>query len=432
MRNLPAYTLAILLILPLSLTAVADRFEEDPINYSDTKGNNPVSRLQESIDADTATLDYDPQFGYLKSVLAALEIPYESQMLVFSKTSFQNRYITPSTPRAIYYNDEVYIGTVQRGDVIEVSVADPDLGTLFYALPQRKEEHPKFLRQNNNCLQCHASTLTRGVPGHVVRSVFPDEEGFPILKAGTHVTTQSSPLEQRWGGWYVTGTHGEARHMGNVIAEELERDAKIDMEAGANRTTLDPRVDTTKYLTPHSDIVSLMVLEHQTKMHNLMTSANFETKMALKDQAVMDEIFERDPTILSESTKSRIDNVGDALVKYMLFVDEAALVSPIVGTSGFTETFPSRGPKDSTGRSLRELDLESRLFTYPLSYQIYSPQFDGLPNEMKTYVYQRLWDILTGTEKSDEFDHLTRRTRRAIREILLETKDDLPDYWTKS
>jgi hypothetical protein len=407
------------------LCSFADRFEEAPIIYSDTEADNPISVLQEAIDAESVALEYDEQFGYLKSLLDALNIPLASQMLVFSKTSFQNRYITPETPRAIYYSDDVYIGTVPRGDVLEVSVSDVELGTVFYVLAQEKSARPEFIRQNNNCLQCHASTLTRGVPGHVVRSVFPDKEGFPILKAGTHVTTQNSPLKERWGGWYVTGTHGDARHMGNAIAQELERDAVVDMEAGANRTSLDARVDVSKYLTPHSDIVALMVLEHQTKMHNLLTGLSFETRMALKDQAVMDEIFDRDASELSASTKSRIENVGSALV------DEAVLTAPIAGTSGFSEGFAGQGPTDRIGRSLRTLDLESRLFKYPMSYLIYSPQFEGLPDEAKAYVYGRLWAILSGEVRDADYAHLTRRTRRAIQEILMDTKDDLPDYWGK-
>ena len=424
-------TACISLVL-LPLCAWADRFEEAPIKYSDTKAHNSISKLQEAIDAKTVELEYDPQFGYLKSVMEALQIPTESQVMVFSKTSFQNRYISPSTPRAIYFNDEVYIGTVQRGDVLEVSASDPDLGTVFYVLSQEKSERPEFLRQNNNCLQCHASTLTRGVPGHVVRSVFPDKEGFPILKAGTHVTTQSSPLKERWGGWYVTGEHGEARHMGNAIAQELDRDAQIDMESGANKMSLEKMFDTSKYLTAHSDIVSLMVLEHQSKMQNLITAANFETRMALKDQAVMDEIFERDPNELSKSTRSRIRNVGNALVDYMVFVEEAELLSPIQGSSEFTQKFSAQGPRDTSERSLRDLDLNKRLFKYPLSYLIYSPQFDGLPDEMKDHVYERLWDILSGTDRDEKYDHLSRRTRRAIREILKNTKADLPDYWYES
>ncbi|MBI2425909.1 MAG: hypothetical protein HYV27_24000 [Candidatus Hydrogenedentes bacterium] len=421
--------LSLLCALPL-LALAEDRFEAEPINYSRATPVNAISRLQEGIENGTVALDFDPQSGYLKPVLAALGIASESQVLVFSKTSFQNDYISPTTPRAIYFNDDSYVGTVQHGNVIEISTADPELGAVFYALRQEQTGRPEFVRQGHECLQCHASALTNNLPGHVVRSVYTDAKGFPLFGAGTHLTTQSSPFEERWGGWYVTGTHGAARHLGNTLARATENGAEFDPEAGANRTALDPRVDAGRYLTPHSDIVALMVLEHQTQMHNLITEAGFHTRMALRDQAVMDKILNRAPDILSESTQRRIASAGDKLVRHMLFVDEVELDDPIVGTSGYTERFAALGPFDGQGRSLREFDLESRLFKYPLSYLIYSPQFDGLPEEMKGYVYQRLWGILTGVENTPDYLHLTNAKSRAIREILLATKPGLPAYWT--
>jgi hypothetical protein len=416
-------------LLHASGSHASDRFEQEPILYGQTPAANVVSALQEALDTKVTRLDYDDIFGYLPSLLDRLDVSHETQVLVFSKTSFQHRYISPETPRAIYYNDEVYVGTVQHGDVLEVSVADEQLGTVFYTLPQRKTEHPRFVRQSDSCLQCHASSLTRGVPGHLVRSVYTDAEGFPILKAGTRITTQDSPMEERWGGWYVTGTHGKARHMGNAIAAETDYDATLDMEPGANLAALPARVNADRYLTPHSDIVSLMVLEHQTMMHNLITNANFETRFALKDQAVMDEILDRDPNVFSESTKRRIANTGNKLVDYMLFKDEVRLTDPVSGTSGFAKAFSSRGPRDKQGRSLRDLNLQTHLFQYPLSYLIYSPQFDALPEPMRDYVYQRLWDVLTNAEARGDYPFLTEETCEAIRQILLDTMPGLPDYW---
>jgi len=423
-------TIVAMIVCVAAVPALADdRFEEVPIDYHNTKAENAVSRLQQHIEDGSIELEFDEQFGYLLSVLDQLDVPKESQVLVFSKTSFQHRYISPTAPRAVYFNDDTYIGTVQHGDVIELSAADPNLGTVFYTLPQYETKNPEFVRQSHNCLQCHASTLTRGVPGHLVRSVYTDADGFPILKVGSHLTTQDSPFDERWGGWYVTGIHGASRHLGNVIATETQRAANIDMDAGANRTTLDKRVDADQYLTAHSDIVALMVLEHQTGMHNLLTRADFETRMALHRQAVTDEIFERDPNTLSESTQRIITNIGDKLIAYMLYVDEAELEDPVTGTSGFVERFAEQGPKDSEGRSLREFDLKSRMFKYPLSYLIYSPQFDGLPTQMKDYVYKHLWDILTGVVDTDDYLHLTNAKSRAIRQILTETKSGLPSYW---
>jgi hypothetical protein len=414
-------------------TALAqDAFEALPISYSETAPDNPIEGLRTALESGAATRAPEEEGGgYLRPLLKLLGIPESSQVLVFSKTSLQINNISPAAPRAIYFNDDVYIGSVQHSDVLEISAADPKLGAVFYTLAPGSGARPEITRQRHECLQCHGGTMTRNMPGHIVRSVFPADDGQPIMKAGSTLTDDTTPLEDRWGGWYITGTHGDARHRGNQIATETQYDATIDVEAGANQPALPPRVNTADYLTPHSDIVAMMVLEHQAQMHNLMTQASFETRMALYRQALMDKIFDRAPDVLSESTQRIIKSAGDALVEYMIFAHEIELESPIEGTSGFTATFPAQGPRDSQGRSLRDFDLKSRLFTYPLSYLIYSPQFDGLPDPMKNYVYQRLWNILTGVESTPDWLYLTNAKCRAIREILIETKPGLPAYWVK-
>ena len=422
------YLLPILMFLPM-IAFASDRFEEEPIRYSESVPENAISRLQDRLESGDIDLEHKPGNGYLESVLEALDIDHDSQVLVFSKTSLQVRHIDPRTPRAIYFNDDVYVGTVQNGDVLEISVADGDLGAVFYTLSQRERDHPEFVQQTHNCLQCHASTITRGVPGHVMRSVYADDYGYPILRAGTHITTQNSKFEERWGGWYVTGAHGDGRHMGNSFAVETDDDILLDMDAGANWPSLEGKVDTSRYLTNHSDIIALLILEHQTEMHNLMTIAAFETRMALHRQKVTDGLLQRKPGSLSVSTKRVIRNVGDKLVRYMLFIDEVEFDDPIVGSTEYAEKFAAMGPRDSEGRSLRDLDLKYRVFEYPLSYLIYSEQFDGLPPEMKDYVYERIWNILNGIDDNSEFLHLTNAKCRDIIEILRETKDDLPDYW---
>ncbi|MCC6153863.1 MAG: hypothetical protein IT367_08910 [Candidatus Hydrogenedentes bacterium] len=425
-------TLGLLLLLALatSITAFAsDTFEEEPIRYGANSGNNDVTNLQSALDSSSTEIAFDAKFGRLPSVLEHLKVPRESQVLVFSKTSLQIQHISPSNPRAIYFNDDTYVGSVPNGDVIEVSTADPQLGAMFYTVSQRETERGGFIRQKDNCLQCHGSSLTHGIPGHIVRSVFSDEDGYPILKAGTHLTGQSSPMLERWGGWYVTGTHGAARHMGNVLAVETELDASVDRDAGANLSTLHARVDTERYLTAHSDIVALLVLAHQVEVHNLITEANFDTRAAQYRQAAVDEVLKRDPNVPSESTLHVVKSAGDELIESLLFANEAKLSSPIKGTSGFTEMFLARGPRDAQGRSLRDFDLQTRMFKYPLSYLIYSKSFDGLPELMKKYVYQSLWDHLTGRVESRFNAHLSAETRAAILQIVRETKENLPDYW---
>src|SRR6185436_3336105 len=246
--------------------------------------------------------------GYLPSLLSQLNIPQSSQVLVFSKTSFQRERIAPATPRALYFNDDTYVGYCQDGNVIEIAASDPNLGSVFYTLDQHERKTPILTRQTDNCLQCHASAMTHQVPGLLVRSVVPDKTGLPIFRAGTFVTTHESPLKERWGGWYVTGKHGDQKHLGNQLWEDEDSGPKPLARGGApmNVESLKDRVDTSAYLTPHSDIVALMVLEHQAEMHNRITRANFQTRIALRDERIMNEALGRPEGTRSESTISRI------------------------------------------------------------------------------------------------------------------------------
>ena len=402
-------------------------YEQDPINYNTAPASDPVARLQQRLQGGEAKLQQDGPQGFLKALLRELDVPVSSQTLVFSKTSFQRDRISPSTPRALYFDNNTYVGWVKGGDVIELASVDPNLGTVFYTLDQRTPA--RLVRQSQNCLQCHGSSMTRDVPGLVVRSIFPDSQGQPILSAGTFLTTQESPIRQRWGGWYVTGKHGRQRHMGNVVVKnEADPEGSLDTESGANVLDLSSKFDTSGYLSGHSDIVALMVLEHQAQMHNLLTRANHQTRIALRDAAAMNASLGQPTDHLSDGTRERIKDAGEPVVRYMLFADEAAIGS-IEGSSSFQDEFEARGPKDMVGRSLRELDLKRRLFKYPCSYLIYSEQFDALPAPVNEYVYRRLFDILTGAEDSGTFSHLSRSTRRDILEILRGTKQGLPEYW---
>ena len=101
----------------------------------------------------------------------------------------------------------------------------------------------------------------------------------------------------------------------------------------------------------------------------------------------------------------------------------------ITSTPGFAKDFVRRGPRDAKGRSLRDFDLERRLFKYPCSYLIYSAAFDGMPADVREYVLRRLYEVLTGADRAPEFAHLSAADRKAILEILVATKPNLPDYW---
>ncbi len=428
-RRWPLIAAILLLFAGWTKPAAAVDIDRDPINYSSAEASNTVERLQQRLDEGQTELTYEDGRGYLRSLLRELNVPQSSQMLVFSKTSLQRQRINPRTPRAIYFGDDAYVGFCQKGDLIEVSAVDPQLGSVFYSLSQKKTDKPQFKRQTDNCLICHASSFNQGYPGHLVRSVFADGMGLPILASGTYRIDHSSPLNHRWGGWYVTGASGKQTHLGNLIVRGNPRPEDIDNSANVNVTNLDRYVKTSPYLTPHSDIVALMVLEHQTEMHNRIARANFLTRTALRDEAEFNKALGRPADYRSESTLSRIKNAGEPVVKYLLFCEEAQLTEPVKGTSGFAEEFAKRGPRDRHNRSLRELELKRRLFVYPCSYLIYSEAFDALPAPVKDYVLRRLWDVLSGKDTSKEFAHLSVEDRRDIVAILRETKTNLPDYW---
>jgi hypothetical protein len=311
---------------------------------------------------------------------------------------------------------------VQGGEVLEISSTDPNLGPIFYTLTRESRKPPTFTRQTDSCLQCHASSMTGDLPGHMVRSVYPDADGLPILSAGSYRTNHASPFNQRWGGWYVTGTSGGQKHMGNVVSVDRDNPEKSDFTAGTNLTKLDGKFDTAAYLSSHSDIVALMVLEHQAMIHNLITRANMLTRLALHDCAELNKALGRPADYQSESTISRIKNAGEPLVKGLLFCGETALTSPVQGTSGFAKDFAAKGPRDSKGRSLRELDLKTRMFKYPCSYLVHSQSFAALPKAVRAYVNQRLVEVLSGQDQSKDFAHLTVADRAALLEILRETK----------
>jgi hypothetical protein len=422
---------AALVLSALAARAVDDN-ERPPISYSHSTPDNCVSRLQARLDAGDLQWAPEEGFGYLRPLLNALRVPVESQLLVFSKTSLQRDRISPQSPRAIYFNDEVYVGYCRSGDVLEVSAVDPQLGAVFYTLEQQPADRPRLLRQTDNCLLCHSSSRTDGVPGHLVRSLFVDAGGQPMLSEGSHSVDHGTPLEQRWGGWYVTGTHGSQAHLGNLIIQGTHVPRPVDNAPGHNVTQLHDRLAVENYLAPHSDIVALMVLEHQTLVHNRLTKANYSARQALEYEREMNRALGEPASNRLDSTTRRIQGAADDLVEALLLVGEAKLTAPIQGTSGYAAAFASSGPRDPQGRSLRDLDLRRRLFKYPCSYLVYSPAFDALPPVSLDYVWKRLWDVLNDPADVDSFAKLSKADRRAILEILRATRPALPTYWAEA
>lgn len=389
------------------------------IRYSDGPTSDVVTVLAEAVDAGSTTLAFEPTTGYLHAVLEALDVPVESQVTVFSGTSFQASRINAENPRAIYFNDTVAVGWVRGGDILEIASLDPTQGVLFFDIDQKPVDRPE-IRRNDRCLACHLSWDTLGIPGLMTINTLPMPDD-PNAYAVGWTTDHRSPLSERWGSWYVTGAPPSVRHLGNSTTpiDYIPGDVP---PAPPILDTLDGQFDLDGFATPYSDIVALLVLEHRNHMSNLLVRIGWEARVVAHQAS---QPSGRRP----DTPEISLDGTAEELVDYLLFIDEAPLPPGITGSSGFADWYSSLGPVDEQGRSLHQLDLDGRLLRYPASPLIYTETFDALPPAAKDAVYRRLWVVLSGEADAPRYERLSHDDRQAIVEILRATKPDLPDYF---
>lgn len=394
---------------------------DDPaIRYSTTSAlNNAVVEVNEKLQDGTVQLTFDERSGFLQSALEALRIPVDSQLLVFSRTSLQGKRISEQNPRALFFNDRVALGWVRGGDVLEVAAHDESAGVVFYTLEQRADvtTGPPQFKRAFECLGCHVTGNTLGVPGLLMFSTTrPEPSQFSGIP---RPIDHSDSLGRRFGGWFVTGSTGSVQHMGNDVAA-------LDGRTTRELVSVESLFDADGYRALSSDIVAHLVLTHQAGMTNLLTRAAWEARVA---DASLHPPFT--PTPGQEARIAVVmSGIASEVVDYLLFIDEAKLTDRVRGGSGFAEWFSTSGPRDRTGRSLYELDLNRRLMKYPCSYLIYSPAFDALPPLAKDPIYRRLWQVLSGQEEAPQYrSALSRADRQSIVEILRDTKKDLPPYF---
>jgi hypothetical protein len=381
--------------------------------------SDPVHELSLEVASGRVQLAWEPRHGYLLSVLRELKAPVSSQTLVFSKTSEQVDLISPKTPRAIYMGEDVYVAWVQGSRHLELAAADARKGAVFYTLAQEPGRPPRFER-TTKCIRCHVGPKTADVPGFFVRSAKTSSDGTPLSQVTAFVSGHSSPMNERWAGWYVTGRLENDVHLGNSFLDDFHHADAFDPKPGSAVVDLSDRFDAGKYPAPTSDIVAILLLDHSVKMRNLIAYAAYETRAALRDRQAARESNGQ----VRDWSDERIANAADSLLAYMLFRDEQPPKGKVSGTSSFAGDFARQGLRDRNGRSLRDLDLRTRLFVYPCSYLIDSPTFDGLPAEMKEVVWRRLDRILAGEDRSPLFRTLAAADRQAVREILLDTKPE--------
>lgn len=383
---------------------LSPRPDHPAIAYDDETGHplqDAVSKLNQRIAEGSVQLRFDPGSGYLRSILGALDIPVESQLAVFSKSSLQAPLIGPDNPRTIFFSDTVSVAWM-RGGFIELASEDPTQGVIFHVLVQRPVKTPSLVRRYD-CTRCHISDVSLGVPGMMVRSLFTASDGSLRLILGGYTTDHRSPFEERWGGWYVSGELNRVRHLGNTVYPDEYHSKSIPAQVG------DP------YPARSSDIAALLVFDHQMHMINLFTRIGWETRAGLHDGR--------------RDLDGWLRGAAREFVDYLLFVDEPPLPGKIHGTSGFAERFEALGPKDSQGRSLRQLALDKRLMRYPCSYMIYTDAFDDLPAPARDAIYERMWRVLSGMDPDPKYTRLSFANRKAIVEILRETKKGLPAYF---
>lgn len=427
-----ALCLAILASGPL---LAEDEYENAPIHYSDSVPDDATQRLERLIAAGKVKIDRTSPWTVLRDVMRQFGIPPESQVMVFSKTSKQNDRISPQTPRVVYFGDNAYVG-YSVGGSIEVATIDPRLGPIFYLLePDEPPQRPLHFQRDQSCLSCHGGPFSPDVPGVLVRSVFPSQEGHPIMSQGSTVVDTTTPFSDRWGGWYVTGRHGSALHRGNVTAmENDDQTVDIDFTRGANATNLSKFFDTTPYPRKTSDIVALMVLEHQTSVQNVLTKANHAALRAMHMQTSLQKEL-GEPVLATPTGTARriIDHSAEDVVEALLFKDEAALPEGgIEGDPAFQTAFAKNTPQSSNGRSLKDFQLLNRLFKHRCSYMIYSLTFQHLTPPLKQAVLARLGQVLEGLDPTGKFAYLGDTERKHIRRILAETLPDAPATWKQA
>jgi len=386
------------------------------IQYSRTPAHDRVALLASELRRGGTGLRPGPGgTGHLVSeLLARLDVNADSQMLVFSKTSAQAARIAPDHPRAIYFSDDVAVGYVPDAPLLEIVAVDPVQGPVFYTMSVGAQ--PTIAR-GTTCLRCHQGPNTAGVPGLYIGSVIPGPTGTPLRDESAIITDHRSDFKDRWGGWYVTARRGEQADRANAVAASPAEPETLVRETQQNLASLAGRFNPTGYPTQTSDIVALMTFEHQTQMINLITRVGWGARLAAHAGRS------------DAATGGPLGADIDELVHYMLFGGEAPLKEPIEGVSTFTRSFTQRGPRDRRGRSLRDFDLQTRLFRYPLSYMIYGAAFDALPEAARETIYRRLYAVLTGGDQSPRYAHVSVSDRRAILDILRETKSHLPAYW---
>jgi hypothetical protein len=387
--------------------------DEAPHSYRQRTPQDRFTRLKDDFESGRIALDRSSEKAFVSSVLQALDIPVSSQMLVFSTTSLQLSLISPANPRALYFNEDVYLGYVPGGRIEIVSI-DPELGGIFYIFDIPKDMKPLRIERSERCMNCHAGEDTGHVPGLVIKSVVPGPTGGSLTAYRQTQTGHGIPFEQRFGGWHVTGKHGITDHWGNLTGRFVNGEVVRITNAPGTRFNWD------KYPVAASDILPQLIHEHQAGFVNRVVEASYRARTALLASGGK----------LSDAQAKELDAQAEIITRYLLFADEALLPpGGVEGDAAYKANFLRTRRATAEGIALKDFDLRTRLFKHRCSYMIYSPAFAGLPATMKQRVYQRLGQALILETPDKGYAHLPAAEKQTIRRILKATLADLADGW---
>jgi len=393
------------------------------IGYADTVVHDRVARLNEALADGRVSLSSEGPTGVLRSLLAALDVPESSQLLLFSKTALQSQFTGPVTPRALYYNDSVVVGYIASSPVIEVAALDPRQGVQFYTMEPPSSGQSWRLARTPACLNCHLAQSTLDIPGFIVRSHQVDREGRPLLALGVTQVDMRTPHPQRWGGWFVTGestapAYGPLGHLGNLVHMRRPDDGPSILADAPFRAWLGQAPGVRRYLSEQSDISALLTFDHQMPGLNLITRLQWEARVAAYEGRALDT----DPAIMARR---------DALADYLLGVGEAPFDFSVTPRADFAQALVRRFPRDGQGRSLAELDLTTRLLKYGVSFLVYTEAFSALPRDVRLPVMAHIMAVLDGRVTAPKYAHLRPGDRLAARIILRDTHPDVRGAWAE-
>jgi len=390
-------------------------FKEAPHKYLEHVPQDRCTQMLKQLDSGEVKLDTTDDKAFLASILKALDIPVSSQLLVISATSLQSELINPRNPRALYFNEDTYLGYVPGGS-IEIISMDPEMGGVFYLFQRLRAGGPvPPVTRSERCFNCHAGNATRRVPGLIAESVLPMQNGASMETYRHDEQGHQIPLEKRFGGWHLTGGHHLKDHHANLMGITLT-------PSGPETRPVEPGEmwDFARHLRPTSDILPHLVHEHQLGFENRVFHAAY----------VMRQLLAQGHGSLPMSAKTEFEALADGLARYILFAEEAKLPREgIQGDADFIREFQRNKKPVAGGASLKDFDMQTRIFKYRCSYMLYTPSWQKLPQALRDRVYYKMAEGLRDQNPSPVYAHLPPNERLAIRAILKETLPGLPTWW---